>query len=203
MSEEEILLKYFPLLTEQQMDQFRKLGPVYKEWNNKINVISRKDIDNIYERHVLHSLSLLKVIEFRQKERVLDVGTGGGFPGIPLAILYPEIQFYLIDARAKKIKVVNEVANALGIKNIKAEHKRAEEVNMKFDFVISRAVAKIDKLIGWTESNIKPKGSWIFLKGGELQEELKASGRKGEVYKLSDYFDEPFFETKKIILIQA
>ncbi|RAR47779.1 16S rRNA (guanine(527)-N(7))-methyltransferase RsmG [Flavobacterium lacus] len=200
----EEILKYFPNLSENQVLQFEKLGELYPEWNAKINVISRKDIDELYVKHVLHSLGIAKVMEFQPKSTVLDVGTGGGFPGIPLAILFPETRFYLIDVIAKKIKVVNEVATALGLKNVKAEQLRAENVKGDFDFIVSRAVTNMPDFVSWIKDKIKKqnnhelKNGILYLKGGDLTEELKDFPKATE-YNLSDYFSEEFFETKKVV----
>lgn len=200
----EEILKYFPNLSENQIVQFEKLGELYPEWNAKINVISRKDIDELYVKHVLHSLGIAKVMEFQPKSTVLDVGTGGGFPGIPLAILFPETRFYLIDVIAKKIKVVNEVATALGLKNVKAEQLRAENVKGDFDFIVSRAVTNMPDFVSWIKDKIKKqnnhelKNGILYLKGGDLTEELK-DFPKATLYNLSDYFSEEFFETKKVV----
>jgi len=198
------ILKYFPNLSENQVLQFEKLGELYPEWNAKINVISRKDIDELYVKHVLHSLGIAKVMEFQPKSTVLDVGTGGGFPGIPLAILFPETRFYLIDVIAKKIKVVNEVATALGLKNVKAEQLRAENVKGDFDFIVSRAVTNMPDFVSWIIDKIKKqnnhelKNGILYLKGGDLTEELKDFPKATE-YNLSDFFSEEFFETKKVV----
>jgi 16S rRNA (guanine527-N7)-methyltransferase len=200
----EEILKYFPNLSENQIVQFKKLGELYPEWNAKINVISRKDIDELYVKHVLHSLGIAKVMEFQPKSTVLDVGTGGGFPGIPLAILFPETRFYLIDVIAKKIKVVNEVATALGLKNVKAEQLRAENVKGDFDFIVSRAVTNMPDFVSWIIDKIKKqnnhelKNGILYLKGGDLTEELKDFPKATE-YNLSDFFSEEFFETKKVV----
>lgn len=200
----EEILKYFPNLSENQVVQFEKLGELYPDWNAKINVISRKDIDELYVKHVLHSLGIAKVMEFQPKSTVLDVGTGGGFPGIPLAILFPETRFYLIDVIAKKIKVVNEVASALDLKNVKAEQLRAENVKGDFDFIVSRAVTNMPDFVSWIKDKIKKqnnhelKNGILYLKGGDLTEELK-DFPKAILYNLSDYFSEEFFETKKVV----
>ncbi len=200
----EEILKYFPNLSENQIVQFKKLGELYPEWNAKINVISRKDIDELYVKHVLHSLGIAKVIEFQPKSTVLDVGTGGGFPGIPLAILFPETRFYLIDVIAKKINVVNEVVTALDLKNVKAEQLRAENVKSDFDFIVSRAVTNMPDFVSWIKDKIKKqnnhalKNGILYLKGGDLTEELK-DFPKATLYNLSDYFSEEFFETKKVV----
>ncbi len=200
----EEIIKYFPNLSENQLLQFKKLEELYHDWNAKINVISRKDIDELYIKHVLHSLGIAKVMEFQHKTTVLDVGTGGGFPGIPLAILFPETRFYLIDVIAKKIKVVNEVATALGLENVKAEQIRAENVKGDFDFIVSRAVTNMPDFVSWINDKIKKqqkhelKNGILYLKGGDLTEELK-DFPKATQYNLSDYFSEDFFETKKVV----
>ena len=200
---EEILIQ-FPNLTPEQIDQFKMLQGLYEDWNAKINVISRKDIDELYSRHVLHSLGIAKVQAFESGTYVLDVGTGGGFPGIPLAIMFPETRFYLIDLIAKKIKVVNEVAKALGLKNVKAEQMRAENVIGDYDFIVSRAVTNMTDFAIWIKDKIKKnnkhelKNGILYLKGGDLTEELKDFPKATE-YNLSDYFKEEFFETKKVV----
>ena len=202
----ETILKYFPDLTEIQIEQFGKLEALYKFWNEQINVISRKDIDEIYTHHVLHSLGIAKVQSFLPNSKVLDIGTGGGFPGIPLAILFPETQFYLVDSIGKKIKVVNEVAADLGLTNVKAEHKRAELVNEEFDFIVSRAVTNMDDFVKWTKGKIAKKqrnelkNGILYLKGGDLTEELQ-NFPKATQYNLTDFFDDAFFETKKVVHI--
>jgi 16S rRNA (guanine527-N7)-methyltransferase len=204
MNNMEEIIKQFPKLTENQVYQFEKLQDLYQDWNAKINVISRKDIDELYIRHVLHSLGIAKVISLKPHSKIMDVGTGGGFPGIPLAILFPEVDFYLIDVIGKKIKVVNEVANALGLKNVKAEQMRAENVNQNFDFIVSRAVTNMPDFVSWIKGKIKktnandlPNGI-LYLKGGDLTEELK-NFPKATQYNLSDFFKEDFFETKKVV----
>lgn len=200
----EAILSQFPNLTEIQILQFKKLQELYEDWNAKINVISRKDIDELYTRHVLHSLGIAKIIEFRPGSKIMDVGTGGGFPGIPLAILHPEVDFYLIDVIAKKIKVVNEVAAALGLKNVKAEQKRAELVKQEFDFIVSRAVTNMPDFVNWVDDKVSKKQNHelangiLYLKGGDLTEEL-ALFPKATEYNLSDFFTEEFFETKKVV----
>ncbi len=202
----EIILEYFPSLTEEQKTQFSKLGELYTEWNAKINVISRKDIELLYERHILHSLGIAKIMRFNSKTNVLDVGTGGGFPGIPLAILFPETQFYLIDVIAKKIRVVNEVAKALGLENVKAEQRRAGTFDDRFDFIVSRAVTNMPDFVKWVRKNTLKKNKnefpngILYLKGGDLTEELSLFPKAIE-YKLSDYFDSAFFETKKVVYL--
>jgi 16S rRNA (guanine527-N7)-methyltransferase len=200
-----ILLKYFPNLTEQQQQQFAALRDLYEYWNGQINVISRKDIDLLYERHVLHSLGIAKVITFKPNTRIMDVGCGGGFPGIPLAILFPECNFYLIDAIAKKIKVVNEVAAALGLKNIVAVQKRAEQVQDKFEFIVSRAVTDVSLFYPWVQNKFSKKqfnelpNGILFLKGGDLDEEFKPYKKQAVFYNINDFFAEEFFETKKVV----
>lgn len=200
----EIIHKYFKDLTEEQVEQFSKLKDLYTDWNAKINVISRKDIESLYERHVLHSLGIAKVLEFKPETKVLDVGTGGGFPGIPLAILYPEVDFYLVDVIAKKIKVVNGVVEALGLKNIKAEQRRAGTFEERFDFIVSRAVTNMPDFVKWIRKNSTKKSRHellngiLYLKGGDLTEEL-SQFPKATQYDLQDYFEEEFFETKKVV----
>jgi len=205
----DLLLKYFPSVTPQQLEQFNRLPDLYNFWNNQINVISRKDIDQLYERHVLHSLGIAKVVSFLPGEKVLDVGTGGGFPGIPLAILFPETQFHLVDSIGKKIKVVQEVAKAAGLKNVTAAHQRAEDVNGKFDFVISRAVTRLKEFYPWVKGkfnkqskNTLPNGI-LYLKGGDLTQEIAESGLAVQQYHLKDHFDEEFFETKQVVYVKG
>ena len=198
------IVKYFPNLTDTQLEQFRKLEVLYKDWNAKINVISRKDIDELYTKHVLHSLGIAKVMAFEPGAKVLDVGTGGGFPGIPLAILFPETDFYLIDVIAKKIRVVNEVAQGLGLQNVKAEQMRAENVKAEFDFIVSRAVTNMPDFYKWVKDKIRKKSNHelkngiLYLKGGDLTEELQ-DFPKATLYNLSDFFEDEFFETKKVV----
>ncbi len=202
----EEIIKQFPDLSQTQIEQFSQLEELYKDWNSKINVISRKDIDELYVRHILHSLAIAKIQPFNKGASVLDVGTGGGFPGIPLAILFPETNFYLIDVIAKKIKVVNEVAVAIGLRNLKAEQKRAESVSEKFDFIVSRAVTNMPDFVGWVKGKIKKennhslKNGILYLKGGDLTEELK-SFPKAVQYDISDFFTDDFFETKKVVYL--
>ncbi len=193
-----IIHKYFPELSDTQLKQMEQLLPLYSEWNEKINVISRKDLENFYERHVLHSLAIGKIIQFKKNERVLDIGTGGGFPGIPLAILFPETKFILTDSIAKKITVVNEVINSLQLKNIVTKVERAENIKDDFDYVVTRAVAKMSDLIFWSK-NKHPK-KIIALKGGDLKEELENLKKNIRIVEITDFFDETFFETKKIVI---
>lgn len=207
----EIIRKYFPSLSQKQCDQFAQLEGLYREWNQKINVISRKDIDNLYAHHILHSLAIARFITFQADAHILDLGTGGGLPGIPLAIFFPETNFTLIDGTRKKIMVVQTISNELGLENCKAMHIRAEEHKGRYDFVVSRAVASIDKLAGWSFPLIKDKqqhaipNGLITLKGGKLQQELQELPRKSyvEQYPLTDYFELPFYEEKHLIYVQA
>jgi 16S rRNA (guanine527-N7)-methyltransferase len=201
----EILTKYFPGLTGRQLDQFGRLSSLYDEWNSQINVISRKDIEQLYERHVLHSLAIAKVIQFKPKTSILDVGTGGGFPGIPLAILFPETSFLLIDSIGKKIKVVSEVASSLNLLNVTAQHIRVEEVKQKFDFVVSRAVTAFPRFVPMVRTKISshnnndlPNGI-LYLKGGDFEEEIEPFRKQIRVYELQSFFQEEFFETKRLI----
>jgi 16S rRNA (guanine527-N7)-methyltransferase len=205
----DLLVKYFPFINAQQLQQFNRLPELYNFWNKQINVISRKDIDLLYERHVLHSLGIAKVISFLPSEKILDVGTGGGFPGIPLAILFPETKFYLVDSIGKKIKVVQEVSKTLGLKNVIASHQRAEQVNEKFDFVVSRAVTQLKDFYPWVKDkfnkpskNKLPNGI-LYLKGGDLTQEIAESGLTVQQYHLKDYFEEEFFETKQVIYVKS
>ena len=200
----EIIQKYFKDLTPTQIEQFSKIQELYKDWNLKINVVSRKDIDELYLRHVLHSLGIAKIISFKPGSKVMDVGTGGGFPGIPLAILFPETQFHLVDSIGKKIKVVNEVVAGLGLVNVKTTHGRAEDVKDTYDFIVSRAVAQMETFVRWTKGRIAKKQNHdlkngiLYLKGGDLSEELKIY-TSATIYDLPNYFDEAFFETKKVV----
>ncbi len=204
----EVIFKYFPDLTENQKNQFEKLGELYAYWNARINVISRKDFENFYIHHVLHSLAIAKVVQFKDFTEIMDAGTGGGFPGIPLAIMFPQARFYLVDSIGKKIKVVNEAATALKLKNVQAEQKRMEQVDHTFDFIISRAVTALPDFVKWTSYKFHKKSfnslknGILYLKGGDVNKELLAVKRhKKKVYELSAYFTEPFFETKKLIHI--
>ncbi len=201
----ELIKKYFPNLTKSQLDAFEQLGPLYEDWNQKINVISRKDMEHFYERHVLHSLALAKVAKFANGSRVLDVGTGGGFPGIPLSILYPKVQFLLVDSIGKKLQVVRDVADMLDLKNVEAQHVRAEQVAGKFDYVVSRAVTRMPKFMDWVKGKVykgEPQdaaahGIWC-LKGGDLTEELSTI-KKAKQFEIRPFFEEEFFETKKVV----
>ncbi len=207
----EIIREYFPQLTEKQAQQFSQLGDLYADWNSKINVISRKDIDNLYERHILHSLAIAKFIKFRTGSKIVDLGTGGGFPGIPLAILFPNVEFTLIDGTRKKITVVNAVAEAIGLDNAVGLQARAEELKMRFDFVVTRAVATLDKLRPWSQRLIHQKdihpvpNGLIALKGGRINAEIAALGKGTyvETYPLNDYFKEDFFEEKYLVYVQV
>lgn len=203
----ELILKYFPNLSEQQKTQFAALYDLYTDWNSKINVISRKDITNLYEHHVLHSLGIAKVINFTPDTQIMDLGTGGGFPGIPLAILFPEVQFHLVDSIGKKVKVATEIANVIGLKNVTFRHCRAEEEKRKFDFVVSRAVMPLGDLIKIIRKNIRqeqhnvlPNGL-ICLKGGELEQETMPVKHKTMLYDLKNEFTEDFFKTKKVVYV--
>ncbi len=205
----EKIKEYFKNINQQQLAQFAMLGDLYKEWNNKINVISRKDIDELYERHVLHSLAIAKVIQFKPNTDILDVGTGGGFPGIPLAIMFSDCNFILVDSIGKKTQVVSAVVDALGLKNVKVMNTRAEKLNEHFDYVVSRAVAPASDLIGWTKHLIshhhfheKPNG-WLLLKGGDLTAELKELKMKYKVFAINDFFKESFFEQKAVVYISS
>lgn len=203
----ELIRKYFPSLTPTQLSQFEQLYDLYFDWNSKINVISRKDIENLYLHHVLHSLAIAQVIHFKAGTTILDVGTGGGFPGVPLAILFPEVQFTLIDSIGKKIKVGTEVSNAIGLKNIVLKHLRVQEEKAKFDFVVSRAVMPLDDLVKLVKKNIKKEGKnaipngLICLKGGELQHEILPYKNIADTYDVYEYFKEEFFKTKKVVYV--
>lgn len=202
----ELILKHFPELSEKQKEQFAQLGEIYTYWNQRINVISRKDMDNFYLHHVLHSLSIGKIVQFKDFTEIMDAGTGGGFPGIPLAILFPEVNFYLVDSIGKKIKVVNEVVSALDLKNVEAEQLRMEQVDRTFDFIVSRAVNYLPDFMRWTgykfhqKSFNSLKNGILYLKGGDIKKEIADVKRfKTKVFKIEKYFEEDFFETKKIV----
>lgn len=201
----ELILKYFPEITEHQKAQFEKLEELYKEWNEKINVISRKDMDALYEKHILHSLGIAKVMKFSPGSKVLDIGTGGGFPGIPLAILFPKAHFTLVDSIGKKITVVKAVAEGVGLQNVTAIQARAETIKEKFHFVVSRAVTQMPVFLTWLKGKfekeqINPKHNGVlYLKGGDLAEEL--AGLRAEIFSLKDFFEEDFFETKKVVYL--
>ncbi len=198
---------YFPELTEEQFSRFEKMGSLYHEWNQKINVISRKDIDELYERHILHSLAIAKVIQFRSGTKILDVGTGGGFPGIPLAVLFPETQFLLIDSIGKKIKVVEAVAQGLGLTNVTARQTRVEDIKDRYDFVISRAVTAFPDFVSLVRKNISPvsknsiPNGILYLKGGDFADEIEPFRKAIELFDIPLFFSEPFFETKKVIYL--
>jgi len=200
----ELILKYFPNLTEDQVEKFQKLKMLYQDWNLKINVVSRKDIDELYLRHVLHSLGIAKLIEFKSGTKILDVGTGGGFPGIPLAILFPDCNFHLVDSIAKKLKVVDEVVTGLDLSNVKTTHSRVEDINETYDFIVSRAVAAMPTFVHWVKGRIakkqnnKLKNGILYLKGGDLTAELQ-NYKTATIYNLNDYFTEDFFNTKKLV----
>lgn len=203
----ELINKYFPNITEEQRQRFAALDALYRDWNSKINVISRKDIDNLYEHHILHSLGIAQVIKFKLGTRVMDLGTGGGFPGIPLAIMFPEVHFHLVDSIGKKIRVCDEVRTALGLTNVTTEWTRAENLKEKYDFVVSRAVMPLADLVKLVRKNISPKAQnampngLICLKGGELEHEVLPMKTHTLITSLSDYFEEEFFETKKVVYV--
>lgn len=205
----DLILKYFPKLTDVQKERFAALPELYADWNSKINVISRKDMDNFVEHHVLHSLAIAKVIQFKTMCDILDVGTGGGFPGIPLAIMFPDANFHLVDSVGKKIKVVSDVAQQLQLTNVKTEQIRAEQLTGDYDFVVSRAVTDLSQFMGWIKgrfSNIhyhKLRNGVLYLKGGDIDEELAPFRKKATVFDISDFFEEPYFETKKVIYIKG
>lgn len=202
----EFIFEYFPNLSEIQKEQIKKMANLYADWNQKINVVSRKDVDELYLRHVLHSLGIAKVVSFKSGQKVLDVGTGGGFPGIPLAILFPDVQFTLVDAIGKKIKVVQEVILGLNLKNVVAKQCRVEQLKDKYDFIVSRAVAAMPTFVHWTEGRLRPgqkanlQNGILYLKGGELTEEL-SDFPEAQLFNLSDFFSDPFFETKKVVYL--
>lgn len=206
----EIIFSYFPNLSELQKKQFSQLMELYTEWNGKINVISRKDIDGLYVHHVLHSLGIAKVISFKAGTRILDLGTGGGFPGIPLAIMFPDCKFHLVDSIGKKITVVNEIATALELKNVNAQQIRAEELRTKYDFVVSRAVTELSSFVKWVENKFAPQTIFnaldngiLCLKGGDLTGEVRPFKKDITVYELKDFYKEEFFETKKVVYLPA
>jgi 16S rRNA (guanine527-N7)-methyltransferase len=207
LSNADLLFSYFPQLTASQKNQYLKLQDLYKDWNEKINVISRKDIDNLYVNHVLHSLGIAQVVSLKPGSIILDVGTGGGFPGIPLAIFFPESQFHLVDSIGKKITVVKNVAEALGLKNVTADQVRAEQLKGEYDFIVSRAVTRLKEFYGWVNKRAKKKSihelfnGILYLKGGDLDEELRELKKPYQIFELSDYYKEEFFETKKIVYI--
>lgn len=207
MQTADIIFHYFPNLSEKQKEQFINLYKFYSEWNDKINVISRKDIENLYVNHVLHSLGIAKVMAFKPKAKVLDVGTGGGFPGIPLAILFPQTEFHLVDSIGKKITVVKEVAAGIGLRNIKAEQVRAETIKDEYDFIVSRAVTRLKEFYQWIHRKVKKDSvheldnGILYLKGGDLDEELAELKHRHSLYALSDYFKEEFFDTKKVVYV--
>ncbi|AFK05400.1 Ribosomal RNA small subunit methyltransferase G [Emticicia oligotrophica DSM 17448] len=207
MSDLSLITKYFPNLTETQIAQFGQLQELYRFWNSQINVVSRQDIENLYEKHILHSLGIAKVTKFKPGTEIMDVGTGGGFPGIPLAIMFPDCQFHLVDSIGKKIKVVTEVSQALGLKNLTAQHERAENVASDFDFIVSRAVTRLKPFYGWVKDKVTRnqfndlKNGILYLKGGDLTEELEEYGGKYRLYDLADHFSEEFFETKKVVYV--
>lgn len=202
------LFTYFPELTEVQMDQFRRFGPLFMDWNQRINLISRKDTEHFYERHVLHSLGIAKVMVFADGTKVMDIGTGGGFPGIPLAILFPGVDFLLVDSIGKKVTAVQAMANTLGLKNVRCSHARAESIPEQFDFIVSRAVTALPVFIGWVKGkflkrqlNELPNGI-LYLKGGDLTEEIGGIPLYIKTFELSSYFSEDFFETKKVVYVK-
>ena len=202
------LIKYFPNLTKYQKEQLSRLENIYNIWNAKINVISRKDTENFQERHLMHSLAIAKVINFVDKTKIMDVGTGGGFPGIPLSIIFPNCNFFLVDSIGKKIKVVKEVINELDLKNVSATHNRAEKINDKFDFIVSRAVTKMPKFLSWTkgkflkENKNKLENGILYLKGGDLREEMASIKKEVEYFNINKFYSEQFFETKKVVYIK-
>ncbi|HRI78880.1 MAG TPA: 16S rRNA (guanine(527)-N(7))-methyltransferase RsmG [Cyclobacteriaceae bacterium] len=207
MQNKDIISKYFPDLTTRQQEQFDGLGPLYAEWNERINVVSRKDIDNLFVNHILHSLGIAKVISFQSGAEILDVGTGGGFPGIPLAILFPGTKFHLVDSIGKKITVVKEIASATGLTNITAEQIRVEQIKHRYDFVVSRAVTQMKEFYGWVQNKIKKQSvhsldnGILYLKGGDLDEEMDALKKPYSVYELTTFFSEEFFQTKKVVYL--
>lgn len=207
MAGADLIASYFPGLTPLQRDQFDRLLPLYQEWNARINVISRKDIDNLFVNHILHSLGIAKVVSFNPGADILDVGTGGGFPGIPLAILFPETRFHLVDSIGKKITVVQKVAEGIGLTNVRAEQIRAEQVKGQYDFIVSRAVTRLKEFYGWIHRKVKKDSSHplyngiLYLKGGDLEEELAELRKPHQLFVLSSFFQEEFFETKKVVYV--
>ncbi|SMD43124.1 16S rRNA (guanine527-N7)-methyltransferase [Aquiflexum balticum DSM 16537] len=203
----DIILKYFPDLTPEQKEKFSKLKPIYEEWNEKINVISRKDMEHFYEKHVLHSLGIAKVIEFKPGTKILDIGTGGGFPGIPLAILFPDTHFHLVDSIGKKITVVKDVARQLKLTNVEAQQTRAEDLVRRYDFIVSRAVTRFANFLPWVKGKFKREdfnefqNGMLLLKGGDVDEEMEERDLSYVSYHLDDYFEEEFFETKKVVYV--
>ena len=203
----ELINQYFPNLSDHQKEQFAALDDLYRFWNSRINLVSRKDIDMLYLHHILHSLAIAKVISFLPGEKVLDVGTGGGFPGIPLAIMFPETSFHLVDSIGKKIKVVQEVAAGCDLKNVRTSHARAEQINEKFHFIVSRAVTRLSEFYPWIKGKFEKESmnslqnGILYLKGGDLDEEIKESGLKAQLIPLSQYFKEEYFETKFVVYI--
>lgn len=208
MSGADLIRAHFPDLSETQYTQFEQLGVLFTDWNSKINLVSRKDIDQLFVRHILHSLGIAKVMPFADGSAVLDIGTGGGFPGIPLAILYPQSSFTLVDSIGKKIMVVNDLAAQLGLTNVTGIHERAENIKGRFDFVVSRAVTRLEQFIPWTQGKFKTKqinpfpNGILYLKGGDLREELRSVKRAHDVFPLTDYFSDPFFETKAVVYVR-
>ncbi|MCO4815420.1 MAG: 16S rRNA (guanine(527)-N(7))-methyltransferase RsmG [Flavobacteriales bacterium] len=208
MNDLNAIFKHFPELTEDQKSKFDRLESLYGIWNSQINVISRKDTDNFLERHVMHSLAIAKVMSFKDGSKILDIGTGGGFPGIPLAIMYPNCEFVLVDSIGKKIKVVNEVASELGLKNVVGIHERAEKIDQQFDFIVSRAVTAMPAFLNWTkgkflkENNNELKNGILYLKGGDLKEEMKTVKKAIQYFDLSDFYEGEFFETKKVVYVR-
>ena len=206
-SEADLLGKYFPLLGDDKVALLLEFKELFIDWNAKVNMVSRKDTDHLLERHILHSLAIAKVMEFKKGSRVLDIGTGGGFPGLPLAILYPDSEFTLVDSIGKKIMVVQDICEKLNIRNVTAIHQRAEKVKGKFDFVISRAVTRMNRFLPWTRGKFESKSindlpnGILYLKGGDLSEELAETGRDYKLFSISDFYDEEFFETKKVVYI--
>lgn len=203
----DLIQHYFPNLLPTQIAQFEALEPLYKEWNAQINVISRKDIEELYIRHVLHSLGIAKVTQFQPGSHVMDVGTGGGFPGIPLAIMFPETDFLLVDSIGKKVKVVAAIAASLGLTNVRTAHSRVEQIDEKFDYIVSRAVTRLKPFYQWVAKKFESESKYalpngiLYLKGGDLDEELKEAKKKHEIFHLSDFFEEDFFETKKVVYV--